>query len=118
MGRIFNTVLLTVMIVGAAITYSMKHKAELAADRVARLTADIVREKEAIQLLKAEWSMLDQPERLQSAVQRYADYFKLASFSPTQIATFEEIPLKPVEPLPGPHDKAVAGVATRTASVQ
>ncbi len=35
MGRVFNLILLAAMIVGAVVTYDMKHKAELAADRVA-----------------------------------------------------------------------------------
>jgi hypothetical protein len=116
MGRIFNMALLTVMIIGAAITYDMKHKAEVAADRVARFQADITKEKEAIQLLKAEWSMLDQPSRLQSLVERYRDYFKLQPYTPTQSATIDEIPLKPVGPAPAEPGKAVAGIATRTAS--
>jgi len=62
--RIFNFLLLTVMIVGAGVTYDMKHKAEIAADRNARLEAEIARDKDAVQLLRAEWSLLTQPSRL------------------------------------------------------
>jgi len=36
MGRIFNALLLTVMIAGAIVTYNMKHRAEVEADKVAR----------------------------------------------------------------------------------
>jgi hypothetical protein len=96
MGRIFNLILLAAMIVGAAVTYDMKHKAELAADRVAALQADIAKEKNEIVLLKAEWSMLTQPARLQATIEQYADHFQLQPFSPDQIATVDEIPLKPV----------------------
>jgi hypothetical protein len=98
MVRIFNLVLLTVMIIGAIITYDMKHKAEKAADRVAQLQSEIVREKEAIQLLRAELSMLLQPARLQAVVERYPDYFKLEAFDPAQYATANEIPFKPLGP--------------------
>ncbi len=95
MGRIFNLILLAAMIVGAAVTYDMKHRAELAADRVAALQSSIAKQKDEIVLLKAEWSMLTQPARLQQTVETYADYFQLQSFSPDQIATIDEIPLKP-----------------------
>ena len=39
MGRIFNAVLLAVMVTGAAITYTMKHNAEAMANHVAQLAA-------------------------------------------------------------------------------
>jgi hypothetical protein len=96
MGRIVNLILLAAMIVGAAVTYDMKHKAELAAERVATLQADIAREKDRIVLLKAEWSMLTQPGRLQGTIEKYADHFQLQPFSADQIGSVDEIPLKPV----------------------
>ncbi len=96
MGRIVNIVLLAAMIVGAAVTYDMKHRAELAADRVATLQHEIAKQKNEIVLLKAEWSMLTQPARLQATIEKYADHFQLEPFSPDQIATVDEIPLKPV----------------------
>ena len=99
--RIFNFVLLALMIVGAAVTYDMKHNAEMAADKVARLQADIAKEKDKLALLRAEWSLLTQPSRLQSVVDKYADHFQLQPFSPKQIATIDEIPLKQV-PAPVP----------------
>ena len=95
MGRIINLILLTAMVVGVAVTYDMKHKAELAADRVATLQHQIAKEKDQIVLLKAEWSMLTQPARLQATIEKYADHFQLQPFSPDQIATVDEIPLKP-----------------------
>jgi hypothetical protein len=105
MSRLVNLVLLTVMLVGAAVTYDMKLKAEKAAERVVRLESAVQEQKDAIQLLRAELSMLVQPGRLQAVVEHYADHFKLEDFQRSQYATVEEIPLKP----PGPADgKAVA----------
>ncbi len=94
MSRIFNLVLLAVMLAAAAVTYGMKHRAEVAADQVARLEREIAREKDALQLLRAEWAVLTQPGRLQSVIERYDDYFQLSPFSPEQIATIEEIPMR------------------------
>jgi hypothetical protein len=110
--RVFNFLLLALMIVGAAVTYDMKHKAEMAADKVARLQAEIAREKDAIQLLRAEWAMLTQPGRLQSVVDKYADYFKLQPFSPKQLATIDDIPLKQAPaPVPASGKDALARLA-------
>ncbi len=95
MGRVIDLLLLVAMIVGAVITYDMKHKAEIAADRVARLEANIASERDKIRLLNAEWSMLTQPARLQAVVDKYADYFQLQPFSPDQVAAIDEIPLRP-----------------------
>jgi hypothetical protein len=94
--RIFNFGLLAAMIIGAVVTYDMKHKAEVAADTVARLQADIAREKDHQAILRAEWSVLTQPGRLQSVIDKYADHFQFVPFSPTQIAAIAEIPLRPV----------------------
>jgi hypothetical protein len=107
MGRVFNLILLAAMIVGAVATYNMKHKAELAADRVATLQSDVAKEKQRITMLKAEWSLLTQPARLQATIEKYADHFQLEPFSPEQIASIDEIPLKPV----GIDDKAAEKLA-------
>ena len=113
MGRIFNLILLAAMLVGAVVTYDMKHKAELAANRVAALEAEITRDRDALQMLRAEWSLLTQPGRLQSVVEKYADHFKLEAFTPKQMATIDEIPMKPVQapPAADPLGDAVARLA-------
>lgn len=111
MNRIINVVLVMMMIAGAAVTYEMKHRAGVAAQRVARLHAVIGKEKEAIALLKAEWSLLSQPSRLQAVIVRYQDHFKLEPFSASQVATLDEIPLKPVDTKPHEPLKAVADAA-------
>jgi hypothetical protein len=98
MSRLVNLVLLAVMLVGAVVTFNMKLKAEKAAEQVVRLEKAIEEQKDAIQLLRAELSMLLQPSRLQAVVEHYADHFKLEGFERSQYATVEEIPLK----LPGP----------------
>jgi hypothetical protein len=87
MGRIVNVFLVLLMIAGAGVTYEMKDRASVAA--------------------KAEWSVLSQPARLQAVISRYQDHFKLAPFSASQVATLDEIPLKPAEP-PVALPKAVA----------
>jgi hypothetical protein len=107
-GRIINVVLVLAMIGGAVVTYNLKHEAEKSAARVARLHTAIAKEREAIAFLKAEWSVLSQPSRLQELVTRYQDHFRLEPFSANQVATLDEIPLRAVEPEPAAGEATVA----------
>jgi hypothetical protein len=111
MKRIINVVLVLLMIGGAALTYQMKHRAEKAAHRVAKLNLNIAGERESIAVLKAEWSMLSQPGRLQSVIARYQDHFRLEPFAAAQVATLDEIPLKSPDTDPEPQAVAEAAVA-------
>ena len=111
-ARIFNIVLVLAMVAAAVVTYSLKHEAERSASRVARLNAAIAREREQTAMLKAEWSALSQPSRLQQLVERFQDHFQLAPFSVSQVATLDEIPLRPKpEPEPGEAQVADAAIA-------
>lgn len=101
--RLFNLFVVLAMIIAAVVTYNLKHEAEAAANRVSRLHATIAKEREAIALLKAEWSVLSQPGRLQQLVGRYSDYFRLEPFSAAQVATLDEIPLRAVAPTETPE---------------
>lgn len=107
-GRIVNLVLVLAMIAGAVITYNLKHETEAAAARVARLHTAIAKEREAIAFLKAEWSMLSQPGRLQQIIARYQDHFRLEPFSASQVATLDEIPLRSVATEPDLGEATVA----------
>lgn len=97
MSRFINFVLLGVMIVAAVVVYDMKHRVETASVEVAKREHDIEREREAIALLKAEWSLLTQPSRLQELIGRYDRYFELLDVSADQIATISDIPMRPIE---------------------
>lgn len=94
--RAFNLILLAAMLVVAVVTYGLKRQAEGAADEVARLEREIADERDNLAILRAEWSMLTQPGRLQAVVDQYAEHFRLQPFSPDQIATLGEIPLRPL----------------------
>ena len=94
--RLFNFLLLAVMLIGAIVTYEMKRRAEVAANEVASLEGQISEERDRIGALRAEWSLLTQPGRLQAVVEQHADYFRLEPFTPEQIATIGEIPLRPI----------------------
>jgi hypothetical protein len=68
------------------------------------LDATIERNREAVHMLKAEWSYLNDPRRLAELSSRYLD---LAPVRPEQLAVFDDLPVAPVggptgapEPIP------------------
>jgi hypothetical protein len=110
-SRYVNIGLVAAMITGAIVTYAFKYRAEAAAAHVAGLKSAIERERQSLSLLKAEWSVLEQPSRLQTLVERYQDYLGLQPFSLDQVATLEEIPVRPVELGPGDTSRTMGGYA-------
>src|SRR4051812_1654327 len=110
--RVVNGMFLAAMVAGAIVTYGLKHQAEVAAEDVIHLQTAIAGEKDKIRTLNAEWSLLTQPSRLEAAVKQHADYFQLQPFSPDQIATINEIPMR----LPVVDTTPTAAIAGTTTS--
>lgn len=101
MLRMLNFLLIGAMLVGAGVVYDLKYEAERAASRVSKINRKIDAERDAIATLKAEWSLLNQPKRLQDLTQRYRSYLELDPLDPTQIGTLDDIPFKPAVPQGG-----------------
>ncbi len=86
---------------GAAIfVFQAKNQAEAVADRAAELQRTLDQENETLSLLKAEWSLLIQPARVQELVTRHAELLKLQPLDPTQITKLEKLPMRPTGPAP------------------
>lgn len=117
MTRFVNIGLLLAMIIAAAAVYDRKYDAEVAAGRVAELRRQIDQEKDLIQHLRAEWSMLDQPARLQKLVERYNEYLQLEPLDPTQLVTVDVLPVRPVDLSPYRKDGTLGGYAGGGTSV-
>lgn len=71
MWRILNISLVVVLVMTAAIVYDVKYTSTYEAQKVARLDAEIRQEREKIATLKAEWSQLSAPDRIQRLATRY-----------------------------------------------
>ncbi len=95
MLRAINFLLVALMLAGAALVYDLKYEAERATNKVAKISHKIDVERDAIATLKAEWSLLNQPRRLQDLAERYHAYLELDPLEPTQIGTLDDIPFKP-----------------------
>jgi hypothetical protein len=62
---------LVLLVVAAAYVYEIKFESTLRAERVAKMRADVRRERDAIAALRAEWATLENPARLQGLVRRH-----------------------------------------------
>ena len=112
MLRTLDIVLIVIMTAAATVTYTIKHRAENKREEVRRLDAAIKLEEDTIDLLKADWALLTQPNRLERLVAAFAADLQLAPTPSTQLARPEELPMLKAD-LPPPEDdeKAKDGVA-------
>lgn len=100
MGAIFRTsdvVLIAAMVAAAAFTYKTKYEAEAQLSDLNRIERQIRLEKDSIDVLKADWSLLTQPARIQRLVENYKDQLDLQPVEPTQIGTIADLPQRPLE---------------------
>lgn len=96
MFRTSDIVLIAVMVSAAAMTYKIKADAETQQAIVRRLQAQIHTEEDTIDLLKADWSLLTQPARLESLAERYKTQLNLEPVDPHQFVKLGELPAKPL----------------------
>ncbi len=89
-----DIVFLGLVLAAATATYVVKYGSEIESDKIARLEQQIEVEKEAIDILEANWSLLTNPARIQTLTQRYGDELNLGILQPEQITTIEQIPLR------------------------
>ncbi len=92
MLRTLDVVLIAAMVGAATVTYQIKHRAEDKLDEVHRLQAAIKLQKDTIDLLEADWSLLNQPARLERLTKEYAEQLGLEAITPLQMARPDEIP--------------------------
>ena len=86
---------------GAAVfVFQVKYRAEAVANRAAELQRTLDQEHETLSLLKAEWSLLIQPARVQELTARHAELLKLQPLDPKQITKLEKLPMRPTGPAP------------------
>lgn len=96
MFRTTDFFLIAIMVCAAAFTYKTKHDAERQYAELRRLQAEIRHELDTIDLLKADWSLLTQPRRLQRLAEIYEPELGLKPVEPHQIVEISEIPVAPV----------------------
>lgn len=96
MFRTSDIVLIAVMVSAAALTYKTKREAEEQLAAVQKIEAQIRYEEDTIDLLKADWSLLTQPSRLQKLAEVYKSQLELEPVNARQIVGLDDLPAKPV----------------------
>ena len=95
--RLLHVVVLAALVLAAADVYKIKYESTLQAEKVSKLRADVRREQDAIANLRAEWSKLDRPDRIQELARRH---LTLKSVEARQFDTLDRLPERPVELVP------------------
>ncbi len=115
MFRTSDIVLIAAMVAAAAFTYKTKHEAEDRQTELRKIEQQIRFEEESMVLLKADWSLMTQPSRLQKLSETYQAELGLQPLEATQIVGVDELPSKPltIEDLSNQH---LGGMAQESAS--
>lgn len=97
MIRVVHLLAVAIVIFASFALYRVKYEAGEQARELARLNAEIAQEKDAMAVLKAEWSHLNRPARLQELADKYLE---LAPTGVQHIVTMQDLPDRPAEPDP------------------
>lgn len=89
MIKTLNVLALAALIGSATMAYSVKYETILVAEKLKKRESELVREKDAIAILKAEWQLLNRPERLQKLAAPEAG---VQALSARQIVRANDIP--------------------------
>lgn len=79
--------------------FQVKYEVQEMEARLQQLQRGIVSDRQAIHVLKAEWSYLNQPNRLQELTKRH---LPLTPIVAAQIGRIEDAPLRQAAPAPAP----------------
>jgi hypothetical protein len=90
--RMLHLLVIGVLVFAAAYVYRIKMESTVRTERVLRLHAEIREQREAIAVLRAEWSRLDAPLRLQGLAERHLPLKPLAA---TQYDSLKNLPERP-----------------------
>ena len=102
--RFVHLIVVAALVAAAVGVYTIKFESTVRAEQVARLAAEIKRERDAIAALRAEWTLLDNPARIQALVHRH---LALKMLDPAQIEHLDSLPERPPMPA-GPQQDAIA----------
>ena len=90
--RIIHLLVIGILVFAAAYVYRIKMESTVRTERVLRLHADIREQRDAIAALRAEWTRLDSPQRLQGLVERH---LTLKPLNANQYDALKNLPERP-----------------------
>ena len=95
--RLLHLIVVAALVTAAVYVYKIKFDSTLQAERIAKLSADLRRMQDINASLRAEWSQLDNPSRIQGLAERH---LKLRPVEATQFDALDHLPDRaaPAEP--------------------
>jgi cell division protein FtsL len=115
MLRFINICLVLGLVALACVIYQVKYQAKGLDAEIKALNGQIDEERDAIAVLRAEWSLLNRPERIERLAQKH---LKLAPAKPVQIVTLDKVTDRDFDParlkqeMPAPAPDAPAAKST------
>ena len=97
MLRLMNICVIAALVSAAAYVYKIKFESTRQFERVAKIKTQIRRERDAIAALRAEWSSLDNPSRIQELANRH---LALQPINPRQLDRLNRLPERPPDLVP------------------
>jgi cell division protein FtsL len=97
MMRILNILVIAALVSAAAYVYKIKFESTRQAERLAKVRMEIRQEQDAIASLRAEWSKLDTPSRIQALANRH---LSLKAIDPRQFDTLLNLPEREPDRVP------------------
>ena len=94
MLRLLHMVVLAALFLAAADVYKIKYESTLQAEKVAKLRGGSRREQDTIANLRAEWSKLDRPDRIQELAKRHL------TLKTADIGNYDPLDRLPERPIP------------------
>jgi len=91
--RLLHLVVIGCLVAAAVALYQVKYQSTAHVQHIAKLRSEIRAERERISLLRAEWSRLGAPERIQDLAQRHLG---MKSVALVQVGEISALPEKPV----------------------
>lgn len=109
--RVLHLIVVAALVSAAAYVYKVKFVSAQQAEHVAKLAADLRRERDAIASLRAEWSLLDNPSRIQGLAERH---LKLRQIDASQFDDFDHLPERPAVPAATGIDDPIGAMLEQT----
>jgi len=103
--RLLHILVICALVAAAAYVYEIKFESTLRAERVAKMRGDILRERDAIAALRAEWTTLENPARVQGLARRH---LRLRPAEATQYDSLDRLPERMPVVMQAPPADAIA----------
>ncbi|HLN11251.1 MAG TPA: hypothetical protein VK281_20160 [Xanthobacteraceae bacterium] len=95
--RLLQLIMVAALFLAAADVYRIKFDSTRQAEHLTKLRDAVRRERDAIAALRAEWSELDAPHRIQALAQRH---LPLKPIETSQYDTLDHLPERPLDIVP------------------